>query len=139
GAEPEVTVHRVPDAEAIVFMLGADTGVTRSDRELWSEHIEPIHGVEQTCYVVLNKIDGLRDGFKPESQILAEIERQVKAPAETLKVDPKRIFALSAKQGLIAKIHDDRDGLIKSRLYRLEQALAAGMLRQKKLDHATAV
>ena len=139
GAEPEVTVHRVPDAEAIVFMLGADTGVTRSDRELWSEHIEPIHGREQTCYVVLNKIDGLRDGFKTETEVLADIDKQVKATAETLRVDPKRIFALSAKQGLIAKVHDDRDAMIKSRLYRLEQALAGGMLRQKKLDHAAAV
>lgn len=139
GAEPEVTLHRVPDAEAIVFMLGADTGVTRSDRELWSEHIEPIHGIEQTCYVVLNKIDGLRDGFKPETQILAEIDRQVRSTSEALRVDPKRIFALSAKQGLIAKIHDDRDGLIMSRLHCLEQALASGMLRQKKLDHAAAV
>lgn len=139
GAEPEVTLHRVPDSAAIVFMLGADTGVTRSDRELWGEHIEPIHGLEQTCYVVLNKIDGLRDGFKPETQILAEIDKQVRSTSETLGVNPGRIFALSAKQGLIAKVHDDRDGLIKSRLYRLEQALASGMLRQKKLDHAAAV
>ncbi len=139
GAEPEVTLHRVPDCEAIVFMLGADTGVTRSDRELWTEHIEPIHGIEQTCYVVLNKIDGLRDGFKPETQILAEIDKQVKSTSEALHVDPKRIFALSAKQGLIARVQDDRDGLIKSRIYRLEQALASGMLRQKKLDHAAAV
>ena len=139
GAEPEVTLHRVPDAAAIVFMLGADTGVTRSDRELWGDHIEPIHGLEQSCYVVLNKIDGLRDGLKSETQILAEIDKQVRSTAETLHVNPRRIFALSAKQGLIAKVHGDRDGLIKSRIYRLEQALAAGMLRQKKLDHAAAV
>ena len=26
GTEPELTVHRIPDAAAIVFMLGADTG-----------------------------------------------------------------------------------------------------------------
>jgi hypothetical protein len=139
GAEPEVTLHRVPDSEAIVFMLGADTGVTRSDRELWSEHLEPIHGLDQTCYVVLNKIDGLRDGFKSETQILADIDKQVKSTSETLRVNPKRIFALSAKQGLIAKVQEDRDATIKSRLYRLEQALADGMLRQKKLDHAAAV
>src|SRR5687768_18228181 len=83
GSEPELTVHRIPDAAAIVFMLGADTGVTRTDRELWSEHIEPIHGIENSCYVVLNKIDGLRDGFKPETQVLGEIDRQVASSAET--------------------------------------------------------
>ena len=139
GSEPELTVHRVPDAAAIVFMLGADTGVTRSDRELWSEHIEPIHGIDQTCFVVLNKIDGLRDGFKPESQVLAEIDKQVKTTAEALRVAPARVFALSARQGLVAKITDDRDGLIKSRLYRLEQALARGMTQQRRADHATAI
>jgi len=139
GAEPEITVNRIPDAAAIVFMLGADTGVTRSDRELWSEHIEPIHGVGQNCYVVLNKIDGLRDGFKPETQVLSEIDRQVKSSAEALRVQPTRVFALSAKQGLISKIQDDRDGLIKSRLYRLEQALGRGMVHQRRLDHAAAI
>ena len=139
GAEPELTVHRIPDAAAIVFMLGADTGVTRTDRELWSEHIETIHGIEQNCYVVLNKIDGLRDGFKPEAQVLSEIDRQVKASADALHVAPQRVFALSARQGLVAKIQDDRDGLLKSRLYRLEEALADGLVRQRRIDHAAAV
>ena len=139
GAEPEITVNRLPDAAAIVFMLGADTGVTRTDRELWSEHIEPIDGIEQSCYVVLNKIDGLRDGFKPEAQVLADIDRQVRTSAEALHVSPTRVFALSAKQGLVSKIQDDRDGLIKSRLYRLEQALGRGMVHQRKLDHAAAI
>ena len=139
GSEPELTVHRIPDAAAIVFMLGADTGVTRSDRELWSEHIEPIHGIEASCYVVLNKIDGLRDGFKPEAQVLSEIDRQVKSSAETLRVDPTRVFALSAKQGLVAKIQNDRDGMLKSRLYRLEQALSRGMVHQRRLDHAATI
>lgn len=139
GSEPELTVHRVPDAAAIVFMLGADTGVTRTDRKLWSDHIEPIHGLEQSCYVVLNKIDGLHDGFKPETQILAEIDKQVKSIAEALHVAPTRVFALSAKQGLVAKIQGDRDGLIKSGLYRLEQALSRGMVHQRRLDHAAAV
>lgn len=136
GSEPELTVHRIPDAAAIVFMLGADTGVTRTDRELWSEHIETIHGVESSCYVVLNKIDGLRDGFKPEQQVLEEIDRQVKSSAETLRVQPTRVFALSAKQGLVAKIQNDRDGMMKSRLYRLEQALSRGLVHQRRLDHA---
>jgi hypothetical protein len=139
GAEPELTVHRVPDAAAIVFMLAADAGATRTDRELWVEHIAPIHGLEKTCFIVLNKIDGLRDGLKTESHVLSEIDRQVRSTAEALGVDPTRIFALSAKQALVAKIHGDRDGLLKSRLYRLEQALARGTVHERRLDHATAV
>jgi len=139
GTEPEITVHRIPDAAAILFLLGADTGVTRTDRELWSEAIEPIQGLQDNCYVVLNKIDGLRDGFKPESQVLHDIDRQVKATADTLRVPIPRVFPLSAKQGLVAKIQEDRDGLIKSRLYRLEQALAKNMVEARRRDHVAAV
>ncbi|HET7402157.1 MAG TPA: dynamin family protein [Usitatibacter sp.] len=139
GLEPELVMHRLPDAAAIVFMLGADTGVTRTDRELWNDHIEPVQGPGHTCYVVLNKIDGLRDGFKPETQVLEEIDRQVRATAESLHVDPQRVFALSARQGLMAKMQDDRDGLLRSRLYRLEQALANGVVQQRRLDHVASL
>jgi GTP-binding protein EngB required for normal cell division len=139
ASEPEIAMHRVPDAAAIVFMLGADTGVTRTDRDLWSEHIEPIVGLDKSCLVVLNKIDGLRDGFKPERQVLEEIDRQVRATAEALKVDPQRVFPLSAKQGLLGKIQGDSDALVRSRLYRLEQALAQGVVHQRRLDHVAAI
>jgi hypothetical protein len=139
GSEPELTVHRVPDAAAIVFMLAADSGVTRTDRDLWMDHIAPIHGLEQTCYLVLNKIDGLRDGLKTEGHVLSEIDRQVRSTAEALGVEPTRIFALSARQALVAKIQGDRDGLLRSRLYRLEQSLARGMVHERRLDHATSV
>lgn len=139
GSEPEVTMHRIPDSAAIVFMLGADTGVTATDRDLWMEHIAPIQGLEQTCFVVLNKIDGLRDGMKSEAQVLAEIDRQVRDSAEALEVPPTRVFGLSARQGLVARIQGDRDALARSRLYRLEQALAGGMVHQRRVDHAAAV
>lgn len=139
GSEPEIAMHRVPDAAAIVFMLGTDTGVTRTDRELWSDQIEPIEGLDKSCFVVLNKIDGLRDGFKPETQVLDEIDRQVRATAEALKIDPQRVFALSARQGLLAKIQDDSDALLKSRVYRLEQALSLGVVHQRRLDYVAAL
>ena len=138
GMEPEITIHRIPDAAAVVFMLSADTGVTRTDRELWSEHIETVEGLDQSCYVVLNKIDGLRDGFKPETQLLAEIDKQVRSTAEMLHMPASRVFAVSARQGLLAKIQDDRDGQIRSRLYRLEQALARGMVEDRKAAHMAA-
>lgn len=139
GSEPELTVHRVPDAAAIVFILAADSGVTRTDRDLWMDHIAPIHGLEKSCFLVLNKIDGLRDGMKTETHVLSEIDRQVRSTAEALGVAPTRIFALSARQALVAKIKGDRDGVLKSRLYRLEQALARGMAHERRLDHATNV
>ncbi len=39
GAEPELTLSLLPNAHAILFILGADTGVTQSDLTIWKEHI----------------------------------------------------------------------------------------------------
>jgi len=139
AAEPELTMHRVPDAAALVFVVGADTGLTEDDRVLWAEHIAPIEGLGDTCLVALNKIDALRDSAARESQILAEIDRQVRSTADALGVAPTRVFALSAQQGFEAKVGVDRDALIRSRLYRLEQALAKGMVHQRRVDHAGVV
>jgi len=139
AAEPELTLRRIPDAAAVVFMVAADTGVTAADDALWKEHIATIAGVQETCLVALNKIDMLRDGSKPESKVLEAIDAQVRATADALGVMPTRVFALSALQGLNAKTKNDRDGLIRSRLYRLEQALAKGMVHQRRVDHAAMV
>jgi hypothetical protein len=139
AAEPELTMHRVPDAAAIVFMVAADSGITEDDSALWNEHIAPIEGLEQTCFVALNKIDALRDPRKTEAQVLADIDRQVSSTADKLGIAPTRVFALSAQQGFEAKAASDRDALIRSRLYRLEQALAKGMVHQRRVDHAAVV
>ncbi len=139
AAEPELTFHRVPDAAAIVFMVSADSGTTKADQELWADHVAPVGGVQDTCFIVLNKIDGLHEAMKGESLVLAEIDRQVRATADALGVAPTRIYALSAKQGLAGKIQGDRDAIVKSRLYRLEQALSRGMVHQRQAAHATAV
>jgi len=138
ASEPELSFHRVPDAAAIVFMLSAD-GITGHDQALWNEHVGTIAGIDATCFVALNKIDGLREGGKSEAEVLVEIDRQVRRASETLGVAPTRIFALSARQGLNARLVGDRDGLLRSRIYRLEQALARGMVHQRRVDHATAV
>jgi len=139
ASEPELSFHRVPDAAAIVFVVSAESSITPVDRALWSEHVATIGGIEETCFVVLNKIDGLRDAGTGEGAVLTEIDRQVRSVADALGIAPTRIFALSAKQGLAAKMAADGDGLMKSRLYRLEQALSRGLVHQRRLAHATAV
>jgi hypothetical protein len=42
GHEPELTLNMLPAAQAVLFLLGADTGVTRSDMEMWQHHIRKI-------------------------------------------------------------------------------------------------
>jgi hypothetical protein len=139
SAEPELSIHRVPDAAAIVFMLSADTGVAPDDRALWEGHIEPVAGIEETCFVALNKIDGLRGDARAESEVLSEIESRIRAAAHALKVAPTRVFAVSARQALTARLEGDRDAFLRSRLSLLEQALAHSIVEHRRLAHATAV
>ena len=37
GMEPELTVSTIPSAHAILFLLSIDTGVTKSDLEIWDQ------------------------------------------------------------------------------------------------------
>lgn len=59
GAEPELTVNLIPQAHAVVFILSADTGVTRSDLSIWREHLAISPESMEARLVVLNKIDTL--------------------------------------------------------------------------------
>jgi hypothetical protein len=39
GTEPELTLNLIPNAHAVLFILAADTGVTKSDIDVWRNHI----------------------------------------------------------------------------------------------------
>lgn len=101
GAEPELTLGLLPTAHAIVFVLGADTGVTRSDMAIWRDHLG--HASLER-FVVLNKIDTLADPLASAAQVQAQIEQQRQATARALSLPPERVFALSARQALAARV-----------------------------------
>lgn len=122
GTEPELTLSLVPSAHAVLFVLAADTGVTKSDLEVW-RHIVGDGGGAANHIAVLNKIDGLWDALKTEAEIDAEIGRQVDSVAHTLALDPARVFPVSAQKGLVAKVTQDAALLRRSRLPGLESAL----------------
>ena len=140
GAEPELTVSLLPQAQAIVFILGADTGVTKSDLAIWREHVLDEEGPADGRLVVLNKIDTLWDELSSPGQIKAQIERQKRGTAEILGVSASRVIAVSAQKGLVAKVNNDAALLEQSCLRELEDALGHGMLgrRQKILGAAMA-
>jgi hypothetical protein len=131
GAEPELTLSLLPSAHATVFILGADTGVTQSDLAVWREHLG---GPALERFVVLNKIDALRDPMLSASEVAAQIERQRQAAAQTLALPEARVFALSAREALGARARRDDEALARSRLPELEAALAGELLpRQTEL------
>ncbi len=131
GVEPELTLNLLPNAHAVLFVLSADAGVTKSDIEVWRSHIQP-RGKARGRLVALNKIDGLWDELKSEAQINAEIEAQVKSCADLLGIDPSQVFPVSAQKGLLAKITGDERLLERSRLLALERALSEELIPSKQ-------
>jgi hypothetical protein len=140
GAEPELTVSLIPQAHAVVFMLGADTGVTKSDLSIWREHLITESTDPDARLVVLNKIDTLWDALSTPAQIQAQIERQKASTAEILGLPKDKVIAVSAQKGLVAKVIEDPELLERSCLPVLEDVLGRGMMgkRQKILGAAMA-
>lgn len=133
GTEPELTLSMLPSAQAIVFVLAADTGVTKSDLEMWHNHVcHNRGGSKQGLAVVMNKIDAMWDDLAGENGYDESIHSQIKTSAATLKINEDVIFPVSAKQALLAKVKGDDDLLVKSRLAALESYLANDILKQRK-------
>lgn len=139
GAEPELTVSLIPQAHAVVFILGADTGVTKSDLSIWREHLVCEADSPDSRLVVLNKIDTLWDDLSSPAQIDAQIDRQISSTAEILGIPRDRVIAVSAQKGLVAKVTEDEE-LLQRSLPVLEDALGRGMMgkRQRILAQAMA-
>jgi hypothetical protein len=132
GAEPELTVSLIPQAHAVVFILGAETGVTRSDLSIWREHLVTESEGSDTRFVVLNKIDTMWDTLSTPAQIEMQIERQREVAAKFLEVPLVQVLPVSAQKGLQAKIQRDGRLLEASRLLALETLLAEGVLGKRE-------
>ena len=139
GAEPELTVSLIPQAHAVVFILGADTGVTKSDLSIWREHLITDPKDTDARLVVLNKIDTLWDALSTPEQIQTQIERQKASTAEILGIPADQVIAVSAQKGLVAKVTDDAELLAQSCLPVLEHELAQGIMGKRQAILAKAM
>ncbi|WUR12753.1 dynamin family protein [[Empedobacter] haloabium] len=128
GTEPELTLNLIPHAHAVLFILAADTGVTKSDIEVWREHI----GAGAGRLVVLNKIDGMWDALRSDAEVDGEIGRQQEHVAHLLGVAMRQVFPVSAHKALVAKITQDDDLLERSRIHALETALFQELIPAKQ-------
>ena len=140
GAEPELTVNLIPQAHAVVFILAADTGVTKSDLSIWREHLITEADNVASRLVVLNKIDTMWDSLSTPAQVQAQIDRQRATSAEILGLPEEQVIPVSAQKGLVAKVNGDAALLQASQLPVLERALGHGVMgqRQKILRAAVA-
>ena len=154
--EPELARERVPNADALVMVLDITQGVAKSDLAAWKDH--PGSGrsyrerakeqgpdeAKQIRMVVLNKMDTLEvtqhaDPLETNRELLREVDRRVRDTADLLRVDPMRVIAVSARQGLMGKLANDTDQALKSRLYQLERTLGASLPRNRQAALTTNV
>ena len=129
GMEPELTVSTVPNAHAILFLLSIDTGVTKSDMEIWDRYVKP--GLPQKI-AVLNKIDLMWDELKTEAEIEKAISRMVETTSQHLHLPRERIFPISAQKGLLGRIREDAGLVKRSGLEVLEKFLADEIVPMKR-------
>jgi hypothetical protein len=133
GAEPELTLNMIPAAHAVLFVLAADTGVTKSDLDVWANHVCVVrNNGSNTRLAVLNKIDTLWDELRGPDAIATTLTRQVQETAKALGVPANHIFPVSAQKGLLGKIKNDVGLIARSGLPALEIKLSADLVAAKQ-------
>ena len=129
GTEPELTLSMIPSAHAVLFLLGLDSGVTKSDLRIWQDYVRDY---VSRRIAVLNKVDLAWDELKSEKEIAASIDRQLDETAETLEIARDHVIALSAQKALLARIRDDEQLLKKSGIEALERLIAEEIIPAKQ-------
>ena len=133
GTEPELTLNMLPRAHAVLFVLAADTGVTKSDLDVWTNHVRNVkHALADGRVVVLNKIDTLWDELRTLDAIATTLDRQMQETANALGVTKSHIFPVSAQKGLLGKIKTDQALVAKSGLHALELKLSRDIIPSKQ-------
>ena len=133
GSEPELTLNLLPSAHAVLFILAADAGVTKTDIQVWHDHLAAgKDGANKGRLIVLNKIDGLWDELRDWNEVNREIDRQIRDTAKTLNIPETNVFPVSAQKALLGKIKNDEKIIERSRIRVLEQALATEILPAKR-------
>lgn len=133
GSEPELTLSMLPNAQAIVFVLSADSGVSKSDLDMWNHHVQALGSdSEHSRIVVLNKVDTLWDDLKTEQSINSIIDEQCRAVARQLSVEKNNVVPVSAQKGLLARVRKDPGLESRSNIKALEDILGEDILPKKQ-------
>lgn len=133
GAEPELTLGMLSSAHAVVFVLAADTGVTKSDMSVWRNHVcGRDASSSDNKLVVLNKVDVLWDDMRHRSEIERQIASQLDNTARTLEVPRRNLFALSAQKALLGRTRSDANLVYSSGIGAFEDALANLLIPAKQ-------
>ena len=126
-AEPELTMDLLPTAQAVIFVLAADAGVTRNDLAIWQHHLKGFQsGRQRAMLTVLNGGAGAS-------------ESQRRHAAQVLGIGEEGVFPVSVQRAVLGKTHNDETLLGHSGLPILERHLAMRMLETKHQSLAEAI
>jgi hypothetical protein len=136
GTEPELTLSMIPNAHAVLFLLAMDTGVTKSDLDVWQKYVKDY---VTRRIAVLNKIDLMWDDLKSDMDVESRIQRQLEETARILDLPADHVIALSAQKALVARIKGDIPLVRRSRVEQLERLLAEEIIPSKQVILRAAV
>lgn len=136
-AEPEFSRENIPAADAVIVVLDAAEGITKPDLAIWKENLGGSRNFRerekdesnQARIVVMNKIDrlmveGQADMKEADRLWLVEIDKRIQDVADLMRIDAGKVVPVSAALALKGGFESDQDALLRSRLFRLERALA---------------
>lgn len=135
GNEPELTLSTLHQADALVFLLAADAGLSYTDIAIWQDHLQDLRGSDHShgrTLAVLNKVDTLWDDLTSAQDVEFNIHTVREATARLLSQPIEHVIAVSAKQGLIAKATHNSRLLQRSKLPELESLLAQQLIHNQQ-------
>ncbi|MGQ9424917.1 dynamin family protein [Gilvimarinus sp. F26214L] len=133
GNEPELTLNTLPGADAVIFLLAADAGVSASDMAIWNDHIEVLRQNRGTAVLVLlNKIDTLWHDLSSPEDVARSIREVRETTARQLQLPIEHVVPISAKEGLLAKAAKDKPRLLRSSLLKMEMLLAERIVENQQ-------
>lgn len=139
--EMELTYEMLPNTQARLFVLGADTGVTQSDLDAWHQFIAyPGSKQNPGIMIILNKTDTLWDELRSEEETRKTIQRQIQDVADILQVNKEQIFALSAQKALVSRVKRDKMMERRSGILEMEKHLASTLVTNRQqliMDQST--
>ena len=133
GVEPELTLSMLPRAHAGIFVLAAETRVTRTDLDGWKNHVRrAARPGAEGCIAVLNKIDTLWDDLRSPEAVNETIAGQVRETAHILGVREANVFPTSAQKALLSRVRGEPGLFERSGLGPLEDKLSRDLVLAKR-------
>lgn len=135
GSEADMGLDATRGADASIFVLGADTGVTQSDLQTWEQSLS-IHS-RQRQLVVINKCDLLVDEIEPTTSFAEKIREQCDAAAQRLQLNGKQVVAISAREALLGRLRNQEERVRASGIDDLENAIGNILIPEKRKEIAS--